>query len=62
MELGLYTFANIGRDTETGRRIAPEVRMRHLLEEIALAPTRWVSTSSALVNTIVPITGSRRRL
>jgi hypothetical protein len=37
MELGLYTFADIGRDAETGRLIAPEVRMRHLLEEIVLA-------------------------
>jgi probable LLM family oxidoreductase len=37
MELGLYTFADIARDVETGRLTAPEVRLRHLLEEIVLA-------------------------
>jgi probable LLM family oxidoreductase len=37
MELGLYTFAEVGRDPVTGRVIAPAERFRDLLEEIELA-------------------------
>ena len=37
MELGLYTFADVSRDPQTGVTLAPEVRMRHLIEEIELA-------------------------
>ena len=37
MELGLYTFADVGTDPVTGRRIAPAERLRNLVEEIVLA-------------------------
>jgi probable LLM family oxidoreductase len=37
MELGLYSFADIARDPDTARPIAPAVRMQHVLEEIVLA-------------------------
>ncbi|MCK0196293.1 LLM class flavin-dependent oxidoreductase [Ancylobacter sp. 6x-1] len=37
MELGLYTFADLGTDPDTGRTMLPSKRMAHLLEEIALA-------------------------
>ena len=37
MELGLYTFADVSRDPQTGVALAPDVRMRHLIEEIELA-------------------------
>lgn len=37
MQIGIYTFADIARDTTTGQTITPEQRMRHLLEEIELA-------------------------
>lgn len=34
MELGLYTFAEIGRDPVTGHLVTPAERLRDLLEEI----------------------------
>lgn len=37
MEIGLYTFADIGTDATTGRRIGPSERLRNLVEEIVLA-------------------------
>lgn len=37
MEIGLYTFADIGIDPSTGRRIGPSERLRNLVEEIVLA-------------------------
>jgi probable LLM family oxidoreductase len=37
MELGLYTFAELAPDPETGRAISPQQRMRDLLEEVTLA-------------------------
>ena len=37
IELGLYTFADVSRDPKTGVALAPDVRMRHLIEEIELA-------------------------
>ena len=37
MQIGLYTFADAARDPETGRAIAPELRLRQLLEEVELA-------------------------
>jgi probable LLM family oxidoreductase len=37
MELGLYTFGDVGADSVTGRRVGPAERLRHLLEEIVLA-------------------------
>jgi probable LLM family oxidoreductase len=37
IELGLYTFADVSRDPKTGMALAPDVRMRHLIEEIELA-------------------------
>ena len=37
MELGIYTFAELTPDPETGRTIGPEERLRDLLEEIELA-------------------------
>lgn len=37
MELGLYTFADVGTDPETGRNLGPEERLRNLIEEIELA-------------------------
>ncbi len=37
MEIGLYTFADVGADPVTGRRIGPSERLRDLVEEIVLA-------------------------
>ena len=37
IELGLYTFADVSRDPQTGVALAPDVRMRNLIEEIELA-------------------------
>ncbi|MFO1105129.1 MAG: LLM class flavin-dependent oxidoreductase [Amaricoccus sp.] len=37
MELGLYTFADIGADPAGGQRIGPSERLRNLVEEIVLA-------------------------
>ena len=37
MELGVYTFADIARDPDTGVTISPEQRLRNLIEEIVLA-------------------------
>ena len=37
MELGLYTFAEVGRDPVTGEVITAEKRLQRLLEEIELA-------------------------
>ena len=37
MELGLYTFAELTPDPRSGRAIAPQERLRNLVEEAALA-------------------------
>jgi probable LLM family oxidoreductase len=37
MELGIYTFAELTPDPDTGRVVSPAVRLRDLLEEIELA-------------------------
>lgn len=37
MELGLYTFAEVGRDPATGQIVSAQQRLEHLLEEIELA-------------------------
>lgn len=37
MELGLYTFGDVGTDPKTGKRIGPAERLRNLIEEIELA-------------------------
>ncbi|MER2509336.1 MAG: Atu2307/SP_0267 family LLM class monooxygenase [Amaricoccus sp.] len=37
MEIGLYTFADVGTDPVTGRRTGPSERLRDLVEEIVLA-------------------------
>jgi probable LLM family oxidoreductase len=37
MEIGLYTFGDVGTDPVTGRRIDPSERLRNLVEEIVLA-------------------------
>jgi probable LLM family oxidoreductase len=37
MEIGLYTFAELSPDPQTGRAITPQQRVRDLLEEIELA-------------------------
>jgi probable LLM family oxidoreductase len=37
MQLGLYTFGDVGVDPVTGRQIGPAERLRHLVEEITLA-------------------------
>src|SRR5215217_2783956 len=37
MEIGLYTFGDVGPDPATGRRISPSERLRNLVEEIVLA-------------------------
>lgn len=37
MELGLYTFGDVGQDTATGVRVDPARRLRDLIEEITLA-------------------------
>lgn len=36
MEIGLYTFGDLGADPVTGRRISPAERLRNLVEEIVL--------------------------
>lgn len=37
MELGLYTFGDVGTDPKTGRQVGPAERLRNLIEEIELA-------------------------
>jgi probable LLM family oxidoreductase len=37
MELGLYTFGDVGTDPVSGARVDPALRLRQLVEEIALA-------------------------
>ena len=37
MELGIYTFAEVGRDPVTGEDRTPRQRLRDLMEEIELA-------------------------
>lgn len=37
MELGLYTFGDIGTDPQSGEKIGPEQRLKNLIEEIELA-------------------------
>jgi probable LLM family oxidoreductase len=37
MEIGLYTFGDVGTDPVSGRRIGPSERLRNLMEEIVLA-------------------------
>ncbi|PZQ46144.1 MAG: LLM class flavin-dependent oxidoreductase [Rhodovulum sulfidophilum] len=37
MELGLYTFGDIGQDPASGLRVGPAERLRNLIEEITLA-------------------------
>lgn len=37
MEIGLYTFGDVGRDAHTGRMVGPQERLTQLVEEIALA-------------------------
>jgi probable LLM family oxidoreductase len=37
MEIGLYTFGDVGTDPVAGRRVGPAERLRHLVEEIVLA-------------------------
>ena len=37
MELGLYTFGDVGTDPVTGARVSPAERLRNLVEEIELA-------------------------
>ncbi|KXF77807.1 luciferase [Paramesorhizobium deserti] len=37
MELGIYTFADMGPDPKTGRPMAPTERLKNLIEEIELA-------------------------
>lgn len=37
MEIGLYTFGDIGADPATGHRIGPAERLQNLVEEIVLA-------------------------
>ncbi|MFW6076390.1 MAG: Atu2307/SP_0267 family LLM class monooxygenase [Hyphomicrobiales bacterium] len=37
MEIGLYTFADVGADPVTGRVIGPSERLRNLVEEITMA-------------------------
>jgi probable LLM family oxidoreductase len=37
VDLGLYTFADVGTDPVSGRRVGPSERLRNLVEEIELA-------------------------
>ena len=37
MELGIYSFAEIGADQVSGNQVSAHERLRHLMEEIALA-------------------------
>jgi alkanesulfonate monooxygenase SsuD/methylene tetrahydromethanopterin reductase-like flavin-dependent oxidoreductase (luciferase family) len=37
MEIGIYTFADLGTHPQTGEAVTPQQRMRNLLEEAELA-------------------------
>jgi len=37
MEIGLYSFDDVGADTMTGCLVGPAERLEHLVEEIVLA-------------------------
>ncbi len=37
MEIGLYTFGDVGADPVTGHQTRPAERLRNLVEEIVLA-------------------------
>jgi len=37
MELGLYTFGDVGTDPKSGRKVGPAERLKNLIEEIELA-------------------------
>ncbi len=37
MEIGIYTFADVGTHPITGKTITPHQRMQNLMEEIELA-------------------------
>lgn len=37
MEIGVYTFADLGTDPETGQRLSPAQRLRNLVEEAVVA-------------------------
>jgi hypothetical protein len=37
MEIGLYTFGDVGADPVTGHRIGAAERLHNLMEEIVLA-------------------------
>nr|MBA3324805.1 LLM class flavin-dependent oxidoreductase [Paracoccaceae bacterium] len=37
MDIGLYTFGDVGSDPVSGRRVGPAERLRELVEEVALA-------------------------
>jgi probable LLM family oxidoreductase len=37
LEVGIYTFGDVGTDAATGRTVTPSERLRHLVEEIVLA-------------------------
>ncbi len=37
MEIGVYTFGDLGTDSTSGRRLAPAVRLQQLMEEVTLA-------------------------
>ncbi len=37
MEIGVYTFADVGTDPATGRSVGPAERLRNLMEEVRLA-------------------------
>jgi probable LLM family oxidoreductase len=37
VEIGIYTFAEVGTNAETGRSVGPQERLKNLLEEVELA-------------------------
>jgi alkanesulfonate monooxygenase SsuD/methylene tetrahydromethanopterin reductase-like flavin-dependent oxidoreductase (luciferase family) len=37
MDIGLYTFGDVGTDPVTGQRVSPAERLANLVEEIVLA-------------------------
>ena len=61
MELGLYTFADVGTDPVTGRRIGPSSGCAIWSRRSSLADAGRASRSSASASTTGPTTPPRRR-
>jgi len=61
MEIGVYTFADLGTHPTTKETISPRQRMINLLEEIELADQLGLMYLQS-ANIIVPITWFHHRL